>query len=143
MFQVIETLEGAYKARGGVSKTGAVAQQFELERRALECEVAIRHNPNHENAHLLLARFLAARKKAREAGNQFSEVLRINPKNGEAHFEFATLLAQLNKRDDALSHYRAAVHLMPDNIHASEALSKFLAANKDLSGTDAESKSNP
>jgi 4-amino-4-deoxy-L-arabinose transferase-like glycosyltransferase/tetratricopeptide (TPR) repeat protein len=138
IFQVVETMEAARKASGGMSRTGAVAQQFELERRALECEAAIRHNPNHENAHLQLARFLAARSKFQEAGNQFSEVLRINPQNGEAHFEFATLLVQLKKRDDAVSHYRAAVQLMPDNIRASEALSKFLAANKDLPGSASE-----
>jgi 4-amino-4-deoxy-L-arabinose transferase-like glycosyltransferase len=132
IFQVFETMEQARKTRSGVSKIGAVAQQFELERRALECEAAIRKNPNHEAAHMQLALFLASRGKDREAGKQFSEVLRVNPENGEAHLQLATLLAQSKNRDNALSHYRAAVRLMPESTRAKDALAKFLDANKNV-----------
>jgi len=132
VFEVVETREQASKARGGISMIGAVAQQFELEKSALECEAAIRHNPDYEGAHFQLALFLASRGKAQEAANQFSEVLRINPGNGAAHLELATLLVRVKKQAEAVSHYRAAVRLMPDSSRASEDLAIFLAANKGL-----------
>jgi Tfp pilus assembly protein PilF len=132
VFEVLQTREQASQAPGGLAKTGAVAQQFELERRALECKAAIRHNPDNEGAHFELALFLASRGKALEAAKQFSEVLRINPDNGSAHLGLATLLVRIKKRAEAVSHYRAAVRLMPESDRAREGLAIFLATNKDL-----------
>jgi tetratricopeptide (TPR) repeat protein len=135
VFEVVESREQASQAPGGLSKVGVLAQQFEMERHALEAEAATRHNPDHEGAHFLLAQFHAARGKTQAAADQFSEVLRINPNNGNAHLEFAGLLVRMKQRTQALSHYRAAARLMPESSRAREALDQFLAANKDLQPT--------
>ena len=138
VFEVVQSLEQASKAPDGISKTGALTELFELERRSLECEAAIRRNPNHERAHFQLGLCLTARGKPQEAAEQFSEVLRINPDNGNAHLELAVLSVRLSQRTQALSHYRAAVRLMPESSRARDALATFLDANRDLQTTGTE-----
>jgi 4-amino-4-deoxy-L-arabinose transferase-like glycosyltransferase len=130
VLEVIQTLEQASKARGGISHTGAIAMQFEMERTALECESVIHRDPGNEAAHLQLAAFLASREKILQAENEFSKVLAINPNNGEAHLEMATLLARLNKKSEAMSHYSAAVRLLPQSSRARKGLDAVLAQEK-------------
>jgi hypothetical protein len=133
IFEVIRTLEEATKKSGGMSHTGAVAMQFEMEAVALDSENIIRRDPGNEAAHFQLGTFLASRGKLPEAATEFSKVLAINANNGEAHLELATLLGKLNKKTEAVSHYNSAVRLLPQSTRAREGLATMLAQGKNSS----------
>jgi tetratricopeptide (TPR) repeat protein len=90
VFEVVQTLTEASQ-NGGLSSTGAVAEQFDVVRQAIALQQTLLTHPNDADAHLQLGRFFASRSNFAAAAKHFAEVLRLRPNDGAATAEMAAL----------------------------------------------------
>jgi hypothetical protein len=92
-YYVFEAVQSVAEAResGGISGTGALVEQFSLERQAIAWLQTLRTNPNDADAHFQLGRFFASRSDLPAAVKHFSEAVRLRPEDARAVSELAAL----------------------------------------------------
>jgi len=94
VFEVVQSLAQAVQARGNASTSGALAEQYRLEQKALAWQQALRSNPDDAEAHLQLAKFFASRSKTEAAAKHLAQVVRLRPDDHTARVQLALLLNQ-------------------------------------------------
>jgi tetratricopeptide (TPR) repeat protein len=94
VFEFVQTLAAAAAAPGGISRTGAVADQMNLEHKAVAWLDALRSNPDDAEAHLQLAKFYASRSRMKAAAKHLAEVVRLRPDDQTARIQLALLLKE-------------------------------------------------
>jgi 4-amino-4-deoxy-L-arabinose transferase-like glycosyltransferase len=104
VFEVVQTLAAATESPGGISLTGALAEQYGLERQALLWQQALRANPNDADAHLRLGKFFASRSRIDAAVKHFAEAVRLRPDDKPAQSELAFLLERQQARLEGTKH---------------------------------------
>ena len=74
---------------------------------------AVRLDPDHAEAHVVLASLLQRQGREDDAIRHFRERVRIKPGDASAHNELGIALADRGRLDQAIEHFSAAVRLDP------------------------------
>ena len=89
--------------------------------------MALKINPNYEDARNNLGYALAGQKKYAEAIAQYEAALRVKPNHVEVHNNLGNALAETGKTEDAIEHYRIALAQKSDHADAHNNLGIALA----------------
>lgn len=89
-------------------------------------------DPQHFNAHQLLATLLAEEKNYEVSATLFSRAISIDRKNPKVLNNYGFVLAQLNRYDSALSFYEQAIHIDSEYLDALNNLANLYQTAKNF-----------
>jgi Flp pilus assembly protein TadD len=116
-------------ATGLVPRSGLVHYEYamflfrddKLDQAIREFETALKHNPNHPEAHYHLGRALYQKRDFEGAKVHYLETARLDPK-APVHSGLGAVYFRLGQTSDAIAQFKEALRLNPDDQEAAENL---------------------
>jgi len=91
-----------------------------------EFQAALKHNPNHPEAHYHLGRALFVKGDFEDAKVHYLETARLDPK-APVHNGLGAVYFRLGQTSEAIAQFKEALRLHPDDAEAAENLRFALA----------------
>ena len=119
---VVRTSARSLAASALVHRAEEFIREGRTDRATAPCRKAVDMDPEHPDAHRILANLLAASGELREAVRHYGEAVRLHPTHPTARIGYAGALARTGRLNDAREQLERALESRPGEGHALEML---------------------
>jgi len=124
---------GREAVRGGLERAAHLHRAGDLPGAEALCQHMLQIDPDHAEAHILLALILHELGRLEESAQSYERAIALSPAIAGAHYNLGNVKLAQGKRDEAVVSYRRALELQPD---WSEACCNLGSVLEDLGRTE-------